>query len=360
MKLGPVVRLAGGVLVLGMAGGLWYLKSPDSPSPQARHSDQAPKPQENPTGKPVTMGMTAPVAVRENLEKMAGRELLTVLLMARTQDNETFNLADHLLQARARQGEQEVTRLNGLALQDRSASTETQHYLISLLGEIATPQALALLLELAQGREPAVDRGAVLAAIATSARSSYIDGNFRVELSPLLEAPLNEAVLHADIGLLDTLATGINAIGTRQGIEKLLAIVEANPDGPAGKVVAAALSSGTLNPEALESFSARLKQDVQLDNPVSVVSGNALAHSSDPQPTDILLQWAANTSGTTLKQQALTWLQAVEDEQSLQMLIEAGTRYSFRDVGLSRSIEALGQQLNQQATPHIETSQESR
>lgn len=281
-------------------------------------------------------------------------ELQPLLTAINTRDNTFLNEFQSALITRAQQGDTNVVKALLAAVKDQRWH-EHQDMLVQMLGEIATPAALAALLELT--KENAADleeaKNSALAAIAMIGqhRDQAREGlGFRAELSPLLEQRLDQVL--DDPVELAAIARGISSIGTSAGVGQLLDKVTVVAEQDRDKI-AEALTS-VRNPAAIAPLEAQLQVDSKQLSPAGRIAGSALAAMGKPAATQALLQWAAKISQPALRQQALEWFQQVRDEESLQMLLTAGQHYSFRDKQLRDQITAQAREMDRVTQPVLE------
>jgi hypothetical protein len=264
-------------------------------------------------------------------------------------DRETVLIALATLERRAQLGDDGVPRL----LLDSLGrfSIEKRQALVRSLGRIATPAALDALFELTQpGAAPALRRAA-LAEISRVGAHTYDNGEYPVELSPPLEQRLPQAL--QDPESLAAVAGGLASVGASSGVDALLDTLAGHLDGPESQVIARQLET-VRNPAAVPALAARLGGDGGAPAPVMEAAGNALAAMGDPAATEALLGWAARAEDDRARALARRWLGAVVDDASFGMVMEAGSRYAFRDPGLLAAIQARLRAQDAESRPYVE------
>ena len=292
---------------------------------------------------------------RGKLTPLSSAQVSETLLQAmRSGDSVMLNSAAGELRDRGKRGDGSAIVAIRSAIEN--ALPSEQSYLArEVLGQIATGNALEALLDLFNASEHNKKLGSkelqisILAAI--SQVNTYRDEAVsRQELS----APLEEyfdVMPKDDVQLVDAVSLSIGRIGASAGIERLIQSIErAELDGALSSQVVQRVINGlhqSNNPEALQPLQARLIQDRELKYKTTRIVGDALASMNGPGATDVLLQWAASAKGAETRRQALAWFrQQVHDEASLNVLLEAGIRYKFRDQETQKSIRELARQMD--------------
>jgi hypothetical protein len=266
-------------------------------------------------------------------------------------DRETVLVALATLERRAQLGDDQVPRLLLDSLDKFPA--EKQKALVRIVGRIATPSALDALFEIARpetGRLAGL-RTEALAEIEKVGTHIYDNGDYPVELSPVLEKRLPQVLEDAE--LLAAVSGGIASIGTASGVEALLGVIENHLDTPESTIVARQLGE-VRNPDAVGPLAARLRADAGTLPPIGEIAGDVLAALGDPAATDALLAWAADAQGEQAHELALKWFGQVRDDASFDQVAEADTRYRFRDPRLLDAIQTFVRDKDEQTQPYIE------
>ncbi|MGZ8242749.1 HEAT repeat domain-containing protein [Methylomagnum sp.] len=264
-------------------------------------------------------------------------------------DRETALAALATLERRAQLGDDAVPRLLLDSLGRFSA--DKRQALVRLLGRIATPAALAALFELTRpGAEPTLRRAA-LAEISRVGTHTYDNGEYPMELSPPLEQRLPQAA--NDSELLAAVAGGLASIGAASGVEALLETIESRPDEPQSHIIARQLAA-VRNPAAVAPLATRLNGDAGSLAPVAETAGNALAAMGDPAATEALLDWAARAEDDRARALAQRWLGNIVDDASVDLVMAAEGRYTFRDPGLLAAIQARLWERDAETRPYVE------
>jgi hypothetical protein len=208
--------------------------------------------------------------------------------------------------------------INGSALNDREKSV-----LVQMLGRIATPEALNLLLKVAQQDSASPLRQVANKMISTTGDVQW-DGRFHEELSPVLEQAWTAS--KEVPGLREAVAEALAGVGAASGVELLLA--EARRGGETVSEFSSQqdnlvwhvldVFAKIRNPEAVPTLAARLGHQA-LDNLDLVVSGTALASMGRSEATTALLHWA-ESSKRDVGQLVEPWLSEARDPDSLALL----------------------------------------
>lgn len=281
----------------------------------------------------------------EEVDRLSTEETFSVLLNAfNDKDDDVLNIAQDSLIKRAHKGDdrgsQKIRKLY------RGVPGATQRYFVWLLGEMATPGALEALIGIAKVKDPQY----TTALQEIEKIGEHLDENrkglgFRTELSPLLEKELHTAL--GDRNYLKAIAGGLSTIGSDGGVNALLQTLEKAPGQMETEIIATAMTK-IRNPEAIPPLAAQLEQDPELLDSVSLIAGNTLAAIGKPQATHKLLLWAAEAKGQHERDQAIKWLSQVGDEASLNLMLESGQRYTFRDPEMQKNIIELAQRLDRE------------
>lgn len=317
--------------------------SPKQPLPQASNAPIPAPPAQTPGGRFQT-------DINPRFQAYSTPRLLDALVTADSAgDRDAVLIALATLERRAQLGDDTVPRLLLDSLGRFSA--EKRLALVKSLGRIASPAALDALFELTQPATAPALRREALAEISRVGTHTYDNGEYPVELSPPLEQRLPQA-MH-DPEMLAAVAGGLASVGAASGVEALLDTMAGHPDGPESQIIARQLQA-VRNPAAVPALAARLSDDGSAPAPVMEAAGDSLAAMGDPDATEALLNWAAQVEDERARMQALRWLGEVTDEASFERVIEAGSRYTFRDPGLLTAIQARLRAQDAETRPYVE------
>jgi hypothetical protein len=231
----------------------------------------------------------------------------------------TYALAHKLRQA----GNEEIYSGIAEVLRESSLSTDQKRWVVDLLTETATPQALKVVLnEAVNGQPPPLQR-LILDSILKMTNNRW-DARFHPELSPVLEEIWNQRPVGWE--LLLTVATGIANAGSERGGTLLLkAVANSGPtvkEVEKGKNLPALAALQALrkirNPEVVPILAKELKH-ADLNDVAFIASGDALAAMGRPEATEALFEWAtqAPREATPLVER---WFGQVRDSVSRERL----------------------------------------
>ncbi|KJV06991.1 hypothetical protein VZ94_07765 [Methylocucumis oryzae] len=227
-------------------------------------------------------------------------------------------------------------------LAQKSLAAESKALLLDLLADIATPEALQLLLELTRNGQDSSLYYLVLAAIARIGDNRW-NGQFHQELSPLLEAAWND-VNTTDSALINALATAIAKIGAPEGVNLLLltlsGLEQSNQEQEIDRVKQEAAFNAvpqTRNPDAVGVLSEWFEQE-SLGTPAFEVSGDALAGIGTPESTQEIIDWAQDAPDEGARNLE-NWLSDVDDGKVKEALIDtSGNTKSFESTQVSEVV----------------------
>jgi hypothetical protein len=287
-------------------------------------------------------------------EKASTERLATALLQGYDEnDDAILNVAKNQLVARAKAGDGTATSAIVASL-DR-AEPGLQEYLVRVLGEIATADALRALIDIANRTLAIGDRAVRAATHAIAEVGQWRDESVPPEdLSALLE-PYFRAISPRDTETLSAVAQGLTTLGTPQGVSEVLQMLDQlQQAGPSGKEARSRLSEAlreVRNPASVPVLATRLQDDPGLTAETSRIAGDAMAAMGAPQATEALLNWAAGVTGAASTAQAVKWLSETREHRSLELLLEVNRRADFRDPALKERLAALARELSKRARP---------
>ena len=290
------------------------------------------------------------------LENATVEHLATALRQAFDEhDDVILNVAKNQLLARAKAGDGAATSAI-VAILDGTEPL-LQEYLVRVLGEIATVDALRALIDIASHTRVTSERaeGAALQAIAEVGQ--WRDESLPPEaLSSLLERYLG-AIPPQDTETISAVARGLSSLGTPKGVSQVLEMLDQLQQyGSSGADTRSRLSEAlreVRSPEAVPVLASRLQEDPGLTDGTSRIAGDALAAMGDPHATEVLLAWAAGVTDEMRGEQAIRWLSETRDQGSLNLLLEVSRRTDFRSPALKVRLAVLATKLQQQALPKL-------
>ena len=231
----------------------------------------------------------------------------------------TYALAHKLRQA----GNEEIYSSIAAVLRGSSLSTDQKRWVVDLLTETATSNALKVVLNEAVNSEPSALQRLLLDSILKMTNNRW-DARFHPELSSVLEEIWNQRP--GDWELLLTVATGIANAGSERGGTLLLsAVANSRPtvtEVEKGRNLPALAALGALrkirNPEVVPILAKELTH-ADLKDVVFIASGDALAAMGRPEATEALLEWAkqAPREASPLVER---WFRQIRDSLSLERL----------------------------------------
>ncbi|MGH8627079.1 MAG: hypothetical protein ACREYC_18070, partial [Gammaproteobacteria bacterium] len=201
----------------------------------------------------------------------------------------TYALAHKLRQS----GNEEVYSGIAEVLRESSLPTDQKRWVVDLLTETATSEALKVVLKEAVNSQPSALQKLLLESILKMTNNRW-DARFHPELSPVLEEIWNQRP--GDWELLPTVATGIANAGSERGTTLLLTAVANSgltvTEVEKGKNLPALAALRALrkirNPEVVPILAKELTH-ADLEDDVFVASGDALAAMGRPEATEALL-----------------------------------------------------------------------
>ncbi len=233
-----------------------------------------------------------------------------------------LEIATHALAHKLRQaGIEEIYAGIAEILGSPALSPDQKRWVITLLTEAATPQALSIVLDEAVRSQSSPLRSLLLESL-VKITNNHWDARFHPELSPALEAVWNEQP--DDWELLLAVASGIANVGSADGIALLLKtlddsgpiVTEEDMDLPARAALLALKK--IRNPDAVLILTKELRRADPKDV-VFMASGDALAAMGRPEATAALLDWASHAPGEAAPL-VKKWLGQARDSGSVQRL----------------------------------------
>jgi hypothetical protein len=243
-------------------------------------------------------------------------------------------------------------------LRQSDQSLESKAILIDLLGEIATPEALAQLIEIAQAGRDSPLYIAALQAISHIGEHRW-DGRFHEELSPDLEATWSNLAID-DSAYAAAIARAMATIGASSGINLLFQAL--NPSNQEGQVdqyttedtlllkqtTAFATIPEVRNPAAVEILSQWLQEN-PLGSPEFEVAALALTNVGSPKATEALLDWA-KTAPEEGARRVEEWFIRIHDSASVDLLVAEQETLKFESNAVERAFNKVMEQLHSEAS----------
>lgn len=210
-------------------------------------------------------------------------------------------------------------RVNSL-LAEPNISLEIKAILLDLLAEIATPDSLEQLIDLAKQNKQSSLHILVLQALSRIGDNRW-DGEFHEELSPLLVAAWTNPET-TDPAFLGAVGKAIATVGAPKGIDELLQTVSGGTKGTepedvnrVKQAVAFTVIPQVRNADSIDVLSTWLNQE-PLGTPAFEVSGNALAKIGSAQAIQEIIVWAKNAPKEGVRNLA-DWLSKIDYESAL-------------------------------------------
>lgn len=235
----------------------------------------------------------------------------------------------------------------GLLLQP-DVAVENKAIVLDLLSEIATPDSLSQLIDLARQGEDFPLYILVLQAISRIGDNRW-DGEFHEELSPILEAAWSDPE-NSDQAFLSAVGKAIATVGAPEGVDQLLLTVSGNGNGKAAEEtnrikqeVAFDVIPQVRNPDAVEVLSTWFEQEA-LGTPAFEVSGDALAEIGSPSATQEIVDWAKDAPAEGARN-LNDWLTKIDDNKSLKFIAEA-QNLEFQNPEIKAVIDTVAADIN--------------
>lgn len=230
---------------------------------------------------------------------------------------------------------------------------ENKAILLDLLAEIATPDSLNQLINLAEQGVNSSLYILVLQAISRIGDNRW-DGEFHEELSPALEAAWTNPV-NNDQAFLSAVGNAIAAVGAPEGVEQLLQSVSGSNSGNETEEtnrikqeVAFDVIPQVRNPDAVEVLSTRVKQE-PLATPAFEVSLNAIAEINSPEATQTIVDWAKDAPSEGARN-LNDVLPKIDDDKSLKLISAATRNQAFQSSEIKAAIETYVENIDSNTT----------
>gem|GEM_PF-1488449 len=234
-------------------------------------------------------------------------------------------------------------------LSDPDLSLASKNLITGLLGEIATVEAMAELLLIAQQGNDSPLYPASLQAMSQAAANRW-DGRFHQELSPALEQAWQD-MQGKDSAYAATLAKAIASVGTPTGVDMLLDSLtdpsrQINVDETLRLKQKAAFAAipDIRNPAAIATLSQHVSGD-SLGVPGFEVSGLALASMGAPEATEQLLNWS-ETAPAAAATRIEDWFSKVQDSASVDLLLSRRSTLNFQSPAVESAFDQALNYLN--------------
>lgn len=236
-----------------------------------------------------------------------------------------------------------------MLLNDPTLSTEDKSLLIGLLGEVATTDALAILMLMAQENSNSPLYLASLQGISQIAGNRW-GGRFHEELSAGLETAWQD-LQSRDPAYASTLAKAIAHIGSPDGVAALFdSLTDPSRQSNVSdnlrlkqKSAFAAIPE-IRNPAAIEVIGQQFRQN-PIETPGFEVSGLALASMGSPEATESLLSWT-ETAPTTAASRVEDWFSKIQDLPSVEMLLARQSSLAFASTDVEAAFTRALNRLN--------------
>lgn len=230
-------------------------------------------------------------------------------------------------------------------LRESSLPITQNKLIINLLGETATPEAMTILLDEAMSNQDTPLRPTILEKI-TEMGDEWWDNRSHPELSPPLEKAWNSEL--NDQNLINAIAIGMAKVGSPSGVKLLLTAIakggntvdEINKGQNQQALAAFEAMDGILNnaaaPTLAEEFHNR-----ELNDPVFIASGNALANIANIEATKALIEWVKNAPDEAVPLVEQWFMEASRNTESFDLLQQSLQSESFQSVKIKKEIQAV-------------------
>ncbi|TAN46452.1 MAG: hypothetical protein EPN21_20425 [Methylococcaceae bacterium] len=228
----------------------------------------------------------------------------------------------------------------GNALRQSDLPVAGKSAVIDLLGEIATPEALAQLIDIAQN---GADSPLYISALQVISRigDNRWDGRFHEELSPDLEAAWVDMAV-ADPAYAGAIAKALATIGAPSGVELLFQALAAPGKATASdetarlkQTTAFSTIPAARNPAAVDVLAGWFHQ-AGLGSPAFEVSGLTLANVGSPAATQVLLDWA-ETAPDEGARRVGDWLLRIHDSASVELMAAQRNSLNFQSGAVGKA-----------------------
>ncbi len=209
-------------------------------------------------------------------------------------------------------------------------SLETKAILLDLLAEIATPDSLAQLINLAKNNSQSSSLYILILQAISRIGDNRWEGQFHEELSPILEeAWMNVEI--ADPEFLGAVGKAIATVGSSEGVEQLLKTVSGSTKGTEPEEITRIKQEVAFesipkvrNPDAVDVLSTWLNKE-PLQTPAFEVSGNALAEIGSAQATQKIVDWAKDAPAEGARNLQY-WVSKIDNESALATITATQTQ----------------------------------
>ncbi|MDD5276448.1 MAG: hypothetical protein PHR16_10255 [Methylovulum sp.] len=205
--------------------------------------------------------------------------------------------------------------------------------LLDLLADIATPESLNQLVDLAGQETASPMRILVLQAISHIGDNQW-DGTFHEELSPVLEAAWTN-LGNSDQAFLTAVGIAIAQVGAPEGVKQLLLTLSGNNknnDTEATRRIKQEVAFNAIpqirNPNAVGVLDTWFVQEPP-GTPAFEVSGNALAEIGSPEATQKIVDWAQKAPAEGARNLE-DWLSKIDEPNSLRVMSAITQKMSFQ------------------------------
>lgn len=236
--------------------------------------------------------------------------------------------------------------INGLLAQP-AIPVQNKALLLDLLTEIATPQALSQLLNLAQLGNTDPLYMLVVQAISRIGDNRW-NGKFHEELSPVLETAWLNAT-DTDETFLNALGSAIAKIGAPQGVNELLLAVTSKTAIPLTdkkadtetikQEIAFEVIPKVRNPAAVPVLKTWLTQE-PVGNPGFELSGTALTEINSPDAIEALVDMA-KTAPDDASRNVQEWLTKKMDDDKSVSVIKTAQKTGFQSTAIAEVVDNL-------------------
>ncbi|MCP4697246.1 MAG: hypothetical protein GY862_10395 [Gammaproteobacteria bacterium] len=250
-----------------------------------------------------------------------------------------------------------------------SGSPESQTPLIDLLGRIATPNAMQILLDNVTSVSPGSDIHIAFLDSIKKATSVRWHGRFHPELSPSLEAFWQSYGVDEQTSI--TVGNSIARVGSPSGIKLLLDEIGAvnsmddlqhNPRA----MIAFLSMKHVRNPDVVTTLQAGIMSYENMSAPVYLAKGEALSLMNTPEATQVMIDWAKNAPNDT-SALANQWFSQANDTASISLMRESANgdgEFSSQQVkqALTDALAKIDQSLTDDSgapvrSPHTSTTE---
>ncbi len=324
-------------------------------------ADNSPKATESPPNDYATAKKQFDSSQRQEANQWMAQQpysvAVSVLIDAiKNADNFWLGIAQNKLITDARYGNEDATRTIIEGVYHEDLPSTFKQYLVELLGDIGSPEALNGLIEISKNNQfDTQTRNNALQGIADVGKIALLTNVYPpIVFFPTLRKAWEEyyfSTNHKELRTIKSLASGLSTVGTAESTELLMQSLENENDINIKTTISEALTE-LRNPEGIYPLEMRFLKSVEngLDD-MSTITGNALASMGRPEATEVLMRWASLSMGENAINHARVWFSKMRDTKSLEMVLNKGEGVKFKDSKMEQLIVSIAETLYHDSQP---------